>query len=111
MRLGYFSLAVALCVAVPAHAEVGVLVENGVVTNRAVFNGPVPDEWKARGWVLEDQAQIGWTREGDRFVAPPPPPTRSPVELPKSEVEVLRDALIKEGVLTREKIDRERSRR
>lgn len=55
-------------------------IENGIVTNRAHFNGAVPEGWIPEGetWVENAEAQIGWTYADGVFTAPPraldPPP-------------------------------------
>ena len=49
-------------------------VENGVVTNRAVFDGTIPNNWPNRAkWIASEVAQIGWTYANGKFVAPTPP--------------------------------------
>jgi hypothetical protein len=50
-----------------------VKVENGVVVNRAVFDGEMPLGWpEYASWVQNEIAQIGWTYDGTDFVGPPP---------------------------------------
>jgi len=50
-------------------------IENGVVTNRAAFDEPMPTDWPDYSmWAQNDEAQIGWTYADGVFTAPPPPP-------------------------------------
>lgn len=54
-------------------------IENGVVTNRAHFDGAVPDGWIAATggiWIESSAAQIGWSYAIGVFTAPPAPPPR-----------------------------------
>lgn len=49
-------------------------IADGVVDNRAEWDGAIPDSWPRRNeWVQSDVAQIGWTYDGTTFSAPPPP--------------------------------------
>lgn len=51
-----------------------VKVEDGTVTNRAVFDEPMPTDWPDyEMWHQEEKAQIGWTFDGTTFTAPPLP--------------------------------------
>lgn len=55
-------------------------IEAGVVVDRAEFDGAMPEDWPDRpAWIADDEAQIGWTWDGDHFSAPaapePSPPT------------------------------------
>lgn len=56
-------------------------VENCVVTNRAVFDGPMPDGWAEKDtlWIENEVAQIGWAYGGKGFTAPPREPDPEPV--------------------------------
>ena len=61
-------------------------IENGVVTNRAHFDGAVPDGWvqDAGGtWIQSDTAQIGWTYT-DGVFSPPPAPSPPPPTVPNA---------------------------
>lgn len=46
------------------------IIENGVVVNIAVAEEDVA---LANGWILTEEAQIGWTYDGEKFAAPPEP--------------------------------------
>lgn len=69
-------------------------IEGGIVVNRAVFDGPMPDGWVAEGdtWVANDEAQIGWSYVGGAMTAPVPvrPPTDDLLAAMRSQ----RDALL-----------------
>jgi hypothetical protein len=59
-----------------------VQIDNGIVVNRAVFDGGIPDGWpNPEMWVANNEAQIGWTYSGGVFAPPvepePPPPTQA----------------------------------
>lgn len=48
-------------------------VVGGLVVERAVFDGPMPDAWPDRSlWVESAEAQIGWSYDGETFSSPPP---------------------------------------
>jgi len=49
-------------------------IENGLVVNRAHFDGTMPDDWAEPGdlWVADEAAAIGWTYAGGAFFAPVP---------------------------------------
>lgn len=52
-----------------------VKVEDGVVVDRAEFDGSIPQGWPEReAWHESATAQIGWSHDGEQFAAPPPPP-------------------------------------
>jgi hypothetical protein len=54
-------------------------VSNGLVDNRAVFDGDLPEDWPDReNWFATDEAQIGWRYADEEFAAPPPPPPPDP---------------------------------
>lgn len=57
-------------------------IENGVVVDRALFEGEMPLSWpEFNGWVPSDHAQIGWEYVEQTFISPPPadvPPAPSP---------------------------------
>lgn len=61
------------------------LVLEGVVINRAVFDAEMPDGWAGEGdvWIADDEAQIGWTYDGE-FHEPPfvPGETDHPPQAP-----------------------------
>lgn len=50
------------------------LIENGIVTNRAVFDGDMPKGWADKGakWVASETADIGWSYSRGKFKAPAP---------------------------------------
>lgn len=49
-------------------------ITDGVVTNRAVFDGEMPSDWPNRtAWIASEVAQIGWEHDGTGFIAPPLP--------------------------------------
>lgn len=55
-----------------------VQIKDGVVVNRAVFDGALPQDWPdAKSWAQDDAAQIGWTYDGKQFVPPPLSPDNS----------------------------------
>lgn len=49
------------------------LIEDNVVVNRALFEGPMPDGWAEPGaiWMHDDVAQIGWLLVNGVLVPPP----------------------------------------
>lgn len=51
-------------------------IENGIVVNRAHFDGAVPEGWLPEGetWVESDEAQIGWAYAEGAFTEPTPAP-------------------------------------
>ena len=50
-------------------------IEDGVVVNRAIFDGPMPPGWPGyASWVASETAQIGWYYADGVFIEPPPPP-------------------------------------
>jgi hypothetical protein len=52
-----------------------VKVEDGVVVDRAEFDGSIPESWPEREtWHESATAQIGWSHDGQQFTAPTPPP-------------------------------------
>ncbi|MBD9445748.1 MULTISPECIES: hypothetical protein [unclassified Rhizobium] len=63
-------------------------VENGVVTNRAVFDEEMPDDWPDRDtWHQDDEAQIGWAFENGAFVVPTSePPTLDDLKASKESL-------------------------
>lgn len=50
-------------------------IKSGKVVDRALFDGPMPEDWPdyAR-WVANDEADIGWRHRDGVFTAPPPAP-------------------------------------
>lgn len=56
------------------------LIEAGVVTNRTIFDGDMPEGWAKDGsmWVADEDAQIGWSYDGASLKPPPPPPPLPP---------------------------------
>ena len=60
-------------------------IANGVVVNRALFEGEMPADWPDREtWIADDVAQIGWLYDGEGvFIAPEPEPDEpTPVLIP-----------------------------
>lgn len=55
-------------------------IRDGVVVNRAPFDGEMPEGWAVEDdvWIANDVAQIGWAYQGGEFTAPPPPPLPAP---------------------------------
>lgn len=50
-------------------------IKNGVVINRAEFDGELPKDWPdAADWLQDDTAQIGWTMNVHGVFEPPPIP-------------------------------------
>jgi len=51
-------------------------IENGLVVNRAHFDGPVPHDWVPPGetWIESETSQIGWSYSSGVFSPPPAPP-------------------------------------
>jgi hypothetical protein len=60
------------------------VVEN-IVVNRALFDGDMPADWPdAEQWFASEEAQIGWSHDGEVFTAPPveeSPPVDRPLQL------------------------------
>lgn len=49
-------------------------VANGVVDNRAVFDGQIPADWPDHdAWIASEEAQIGWAYADGAFTSPPAP--------------------------------------
>lgn len=47
----------------------------GLVVDRALFEGEMPLDWPERDkWAQSDEAQIGWSHDGQVFRPPPPVP-------------------------------------
>jgi len=69
-------------------------VENGMVVNRAVFDAEMPEDWPDReAWVQNDAAQIGWSHDGEEFIAPPAPEEPLPtVEMYQNAIQATVDA-------------------
>ena len=88
-------------------------IADGAVVDRAVFDAPMPDDWPDRAaWVAEDEAQIGWSHDGETFTPPPREPDQEPEPDPRdaeiADLKAAVAALKKAGVLTDEMIDAER---
>lgn len=59
-------------------------VENGLVVNRAVFDGAIPSGWAEPGdvWIPSDAAQIGWAYGGGKFSEPKSAPEAIAIHVP-----------------------------
>lgn len=55
-------------------------IADGLVVNRTVFDGPIPQGWAAPGaiWIEHEEAQIGWSYAEGVFAPPPAPPPGPP---------------------------------
>ena len=93
------------------------LIKDGIVSNRVVFDGEMPDGWAAEGetWVASEEVQIGWSHDGKTFTAPPRGPDPEPEPIPVdprdvkiADLEAAVSALKKSGTLTDAMIDAER---
>lgn len=54
---------------------------DGFVTDRAVFDGTMPDDWPNKEmWIENEVAQVGWEHDGVEFIQPvsEPPIDESP---------------------------------
>lgn len=70
-------------------------VSNGLVDNRALFDGDIPEDWPDReNWIAHSEAQIGWTYADGAFSTPPPPPAPQPTS---ADVNAERDRRIVAG--------------
>lgn len=74
-----------------------VKIDGGLVVNRAVFDGGMPEDWAEEGdvWIADDTAQIGWSYDGEEFTPPPPAPV-PPVTT--TQVNAERDRRIADGL-------------
>ncbi|MFV1942747.1 DUF4376 domain-containing protein [Pseudomonas luteola] len=68
-----------------------VIVVDGIVTNVVVSEPAFAAEM---GWIMEDEAQIGWTYDGETFT-PPQPEVYQPTS---SEIDAERDRRIDSGI-------------
>ncbi|MBB3944713.1 hypothetical protein GGQ73_000638 [Rhizobium skierniewicense] len=51
-----------------------VKVADGIVTDRAIFDGPVPDDFPDhKSWIAQQDAQIGWSFTDGQFTPPHTP--------------------------------------
>jgi len=75
-------------------------IENGIVVNRAHFDGAAPEDWLPEGetWVESEEAQIGWTYAGGEFTAPEPEPetqvTPTSISSRQGKIQLLRMGLM-----------------
>ncbi|MBB3947696.1 hypothetical protein GGQ73_003667 [Rhizobium skierniewicense] len=73
-----------------------VKVADGVVTDRAVFDGTIPKDWPdVELWTKNEEAQIGWQLANGVF-SPPLKPTASAT---KADVDIERDKRIAVGFI------------
>lgn len=75
-------------------------IEDGVVVQRAVFEGSMPEGWAdpAHAWVAEETAQVGWSYANGEFAAPPPPSLpKPPVTVSSIKTEAQRRIIVTTG--------------
>ncbi len=74
-----------------------VKVENGFVTDRALFDGDMPEDWPDfQDWFQSDEAQIGWKKDGDTFISPVEPASTPTIADYENAIQNLVDSTARE---------------
>lgn len=76
-------------------------IEDGVVADRIVFDGAMPEDWPERErWIENSEAQIGWTFVDGEATPPKPELITEPTILPPLSARQFRLGLHANGLLS-----------